>query len=498
MEDIILKLEGMSKSFGPTKAVQRVSMELHRGQVMALIGENGSGKSTLMSMVTGSLKPDEGTMYYKGQPYSPKSIIDASDQKICILIQETGTINGLTVAENIFLGKENRFATGMCISGRRMNGAAQILLENVGGTHISPRQLVDELSFEDRKLVEVCRALSNDPEILIVDETTTALSHTGREKIYALIKSLKAQNKSVIFISHDLEEVQQVCDSALVLRDGQYIDTLYGDDVTPDQMRQRMIGRDLSGSYYRDEKVFATDKVVLEVRGVNYGNVLHDINFQLHEGEILGLGGLTECGMHELCKVVFGAIKPDSGEVVLTEAGTKIINPTVAIRNHMAYLPKDRDQESLFLMTSIKDNITVASLDDLKKGVFITPASEKKLAVKAAEELVVKMQNVEQLAKELSGGNKQKVVVAKWMANDSRIIIMDCPTRGIDIGVKATIYKLMEQLISEGKSILMVSEEIPELLGMADRILIMKDGVINGQFHREEQVTERMLIEKVI
>lgn len=498
MQEVLLKLEGLVKSFGPTKAVQHVSMELHRGQVLALIGENGSGKSTLMSMVTGSLKADEGDMTYKGQPYHPKSIIDASDQGICILIQEQGTISGLTVAENIFLGKEDRFATHLSISGRKMNEEARKLLSSVGATHISPKEHVEELSFEDRKLVEVCRAMYNEPEILIVDETTTALSHTGRDKIYGIIETLKKQNKAVVFISHDLDEVQQICDSAMVLRDGQYVDTLFGESVTPDNMRQLMIGRDLAGSYYRDEKTFSTDEVVLEASHVNLAGTLHDISFRLHRGEILGFGGLTECGMHDLCKVVFGAIRPDSGKVVLTAGNVEVTSPTVAIQNHMAYLPKDRDQESLFLMTSIQDNITVTSLDSLKKNGIITRRSERELANEAAEKLSIKMQHVGQLAKELSGGNKQKVVVAKWIANDSEILIMDCPTRGIDIGVKAAIYHLMEELIAQGKSIIMVSEEIPELLGMSDRILIMKDGRINGQFGRDDHVTERMLIEKLI
>lgn len=498
MEDIILKLEGMVKSFGPTKAVQNVSMELHRGQVLALIGENGSGKSTLMSMVTGNLKPDGGHMEFKGKAYSPGSIIDAGNQGICILIQELGTIDGLTVAENIFLGKESRFAKGISISSRQMNQAADELLKSVGVTHFRAKTLVDELSFEERKLIEVCRAMYNDPEVLIVDETTTALSHTGREKIYGIIESLKKQKKAVIFISHDLDEVQNICDSAFVLRDGQYIDTLYGKDVTPESMRQLMIGRDLSGNYYRTKDTsYVKDDVVLEVKNIEYG-ILKDVSFKLHRGEILGLGGLTECGMHELCKIVFGAVKPKKGEVELTENHIKITSPQTAIKNHIAYLPKDRDNESLFLMTSIKDNITVASIDNLKTGPIITRKSEKTLANKAAQQLAVKMQNIEQLAKELSGGNKQKVVVAKWMANDSNILIMDCPTRGIDIGVKAAIYKLMEELIKEGKSILMVSEEIPELLGMSDRILIMKDGTINGQFGRDENVTEKDLIEKVI
>lgn len=499
MENVLLKISGLTKSFGPTKAVRQVSMELHRGEILALIGENGSGKSTLMSMVTGSQKPDEGTMALNGENYRPKSVLDAAGKGICILIQEQGTINGLTVAENIFLGKEERFASGIGISGRRMNQEAQRILKSVDAESISPKEIIDRLSFEERKLIEVCRAMYNEPEVLIVDETTTALSHSGREKIYSIIRSMKERNKAVVFISHDLEEVRKICDSAMVLRDGQYIDTLYGEDVIPAKMRQLMIGRDLSGGYYRDEKKsYVKKEAVLTVRNINLKGRLKDISFDLHRGEILGLGGLTESGMHELCKVVFGAVKPDGGEVVLEEEQIRITSPGQAISNHIAYLPKDRDQESLFLLTSIKDNITVSSMDKIRKGIFIFPKQEKELAKEASGKLSVKMQNIGQLAKELSGGNKQKVVVAKWMANDSRIIIMDCPTRGIDIGVKAAIYKLMEQLVSEGKSILMVSEEIPELLGMSDRILIMKDGRINGEFGREENITEHMLIERLI
>ncbi len=498
MKDVILKLEGMKKSFGPTKAVCDVSMELHKGQVLALIGENGSGKSTLMSMVTGNLKPDGGTMQLRGKAYAPASIIDAAGCGICILIQELGTIDGLTVAENIFLGKESHFAQGAGISGKRMNQAADALLSHMGVTHFNGADLVDDLSFEERKLVEVCRAMYGNPDVLIVDETTTALSHTGRDKIYAIIKDMKKEGKAVVFISHDLDEVQSVCDSAMVLRDGCYIDTLSGDDVTPKRMRQCMIGRDLSGSYYREKGVsYVQKEVVLRAGHIRYG-ILQDVGFELHKGEILGLGGLTECGMHELCKIVFGAIKPVAGSVELVKEGIKITSPQMAIKHRIAYLPKDRDNESLFLMTSIKDNITVASIDHLRKGPMITKKSEKELADKAAGQLSVKMQNIEQLAKELSGGNKQKVVVAKWLANDSDILIMDCPTRGIDIGVKAQIYKLMEQLIQEGKSILMVSEEVPELLGMSDRILIMKDGTVNGEFSRNEQLTEKDLIEKLI
>lgn len=498
MKDTILKLEGLEKSFGQTKAVRDISMELCGGQVLGLVGENGSGKSTLMSMVSGALHPDGGKMYYRGAPYHPKSCIEASKRGICILIQETGTINGLTVAENIFIGKEDRFSKGPWVNGQAMNLAADQLLARVGAENMTAKTLVDELSFEERKLVEVCRALSNDPDILIIDETTTALSHKGRQVIYSIIRELKENNKAVVFISHDLEEVQSICDAVVVLRDGCYVDTLYGTDIQPQNMRMRMIGRELTGSYYRDEKTFMTDRVVLEAIDISCGQVLRDISFQLHEGEILGVGGLTECGMHELCKAVFGAIKKDSGKVICTANETEINSPAEAISNGIAYLPKDRDTESLFLATSIKDNIAVISYDNIKRGKFIFARDEKKLADHVAEELSIKMRNTGQLVKELSGGNKQKVVVAKWLAKNSNILIMDCPTRGIDIGVKAAIYSLMESMISQKKAIIMVSEEITELLAMSDNVLIMKDGTISGRFSRDENITEQMLIDKMI
>ncbi|MCL1883490.1 MAG: sugar ABC transporter ATP-binding protein [Defluviitaleaceae bacterium] len=499
MKNALMKLDVLTKSYGPTKAVQGVSMELFRGEVRALIGENGSGKSTLMAMMTGAVKPDDGKMIYKEKPFAPKSIIEASYSGISILVQELGTINGLTVAENIFLGKESYFAKFGLVSEKKMNTAAEGILKELNIDNIKASQPVDELSFEDRKLVEICRAMYADPEILIVDETTTALSHRGRDKIYAIIQNMKERGKAVVFISHDLEEVQRVCNSATILRDGKYIDTIYGEDLTPEKMRELMIGRDFEGAYYRSENSnYASDEIVLRVEDVSYKNILKNISFTLRRGEILGFGGLTECGMHELCKIIFGAIKPDSGKITLGKTGVELRTPSISIKNGVAYLPKDRDQESLFLATSIKDNIAVASLDNIKKGPFITRNSEKKIAEKVAEDLSIKMQSINQLTKELSGGNKQKVALSKWFANDSSILIMDCPTRGIDIGVKAAIYSLMEQLIKSGKSIIMVSEEMLELLGMSDRILIIKNGEINGQFNQSDNVTESMLIEKII
>ncbi len=494
---VLLKADNIVKSFGATKALKGVSLTLHAGEVMALIGENGSGKSTLSSAITGSQKADSGSLEFKGAAFHPISILDSRSKGIGILVQETGTINGMTVSENLFLGAEGQFKKLGIINRSAMKKAARGALKQIGMEEIEPEQLVDSISFENRKLIEVARTIYNNPEILIVDETTTALSQNGREIIYALIQKMKEEKKAVIFISHDLEEVQRVCDTATILRDGSFITKLHGDEVTPDNMRKNMIGRDLSGHYYREDEKGSWDKeVTLKVENVTAG-FIEDISFELHKGEILGLGGLTECGMHELCKVIYGAVKPEKGKITIVKSGKEIKNTSEALSQKMAYLPKDRDQESLFLTTSIKDNIAVASLDDMKKGFYISKKSEKNLANDISEKLSIKMKDIEQQVKELSGGNKQKVVVAKWLANNSEILLMDCPTRGIDVGVKAAIYKLMEDLKKEGKSIVMISEEMPELIGMSDRILVMKDGKISGEFLREE-VDEQMLIQKII
>ncbi len=494
---ILLKAENIYKSFGATKALKGVSMELHEGEVMALIGENGSGKSTLSSVITGALKKDEGRVEFKGKEFSPSSILESRSAGIAVLAQELGTVNGMTVAENIFLGMENEFGSFFFVRKKGMQKAAGEILKEIGAGEIDPAMPVEKLNFETRKLVEVARALYHKPDILIVDETTTALSQSGRNTIYQIISNMKKENKAVIFISHDLEEVQRVCDTAEILRDGAFVTKLSGAEMTLDNMRKNMIGRELSGHYYREEEHGSwEDEIVLAVENISWEN-LQDISFELHGGEILGLGGLTECGMHELCKIIYGDIRPEKGRVMLTRSAREIKTPTDAIREKVAYLPKDRDQESLFLTTSIKDNIDVVSLDNLSEKSFISPQKEKELAERMSDRLEIKMQNIEQQVKELSGGNKQKVVVAKWLANDSEILLMDCPTRGIDVGVKASIYSLMEELKKSGKAIIMVSEEMPELIGMSDRILIMKDGRITGEFTRGN-VNEQMLIQKII
>ena len=378
-----------------------------------------------------------------------------------------------------------------------MTKAAQELLEKVGIGDIRAEQITGTLSFEDKKLVEIARAFYKTPELFIVDETTTALPQKGREILYRLIRQLKKEGKSVLFISHDIEELMNVCDTVTILRDGQLIASLSEDEMDPHKMKSLMVGREVVDNYYRNRNEPASGgKDVLEVKGVSSG-ILKNINFAVKEGEILGFAGLSDCGMHELCKVLFGLVKPETGSVLLK--GKTIANAKEAIRNRMGFMSKNRDTESMLITLSIQENVVLPSLPRLRTGgFFIFPSGERKLAQKWCETLNVKMRDLDQPCAELSGGNKQKIVLAKWLANDSDIFVLDCPTRGIDIGVKEAIYRIMENLKKEGKSIIMVSEELPEVIGMSDRILVMKDGEITGSFTRSAEMKETDVIQYMI
>lgn len=495
-----LILNNMSKHFGTVKAVDDVSLTFMPGEVRGLIGENGSGKSTLSAMICGSYKPTAGTMEFDGAPYHPLSVIDARNKGIAILLQERGTIDGMTVAENIFVGFESRFRGAFGISREKMKKAAQEMLHEIGADHIHPGDPVDAYKFEDRKLVEVARALYTRPEVLIVDETTSALSLSGREAIYRIIRRFKEEGKVVIFIGHDLDEIIAVCDTATVLKDGKFVATLSGEDMNAAKMRSLMIGRENLGHYYREDFVptYNEERVVLRAEHLTYGKTVRDVSLELHEREILGICGLSDSGMHDLAKALFGALDTESGTVSVPGVTDAVRNPVQAVGAKIAYLPKDRDTESLFLQASIRDNISITCFDQEKLGPLINKRHLKNVAEEQASALNLKCSNLSQLVAELSGGNKQKVVVAKWLANRADILIMDCPTRGIDVGVKASIYDLIRRLKAEGKSIVMLSEEMAEVIGMADRIIIIKDGAVSGEFMRSPELTEQMIVEKII
>lgn len=500
MSEVRLKVKNLCKSFGVTKAVQNVSFDINKGEVHALIGENGSGKSTLTNMLTGIYPIDSGTFILDGKEVHPKNQVEANDEGISIIVQELGTLSGLTVAENIFLGHEDRFVKYGIKNTNAMNREADALLKEYGFDRIKASHMIDEYNFEDRKLVEIVKATYFKPKIVVIDETTTALSQEGREELYKHMDRIRSEGNTVIFISHDLPEILDKSDTITVLRDGVYIDTVQSKDMDEDGLKKLMVGREVTGKYYRtDYGEPISDEVVLSVRDVTVPGLIKNVNFDLHKGEILGFGGLSESGMHEIGKAVFGASFDRQGTVTLGD-GTQINDIPTAIKHSLAYTSKDRDNESIVMNQSIGDNICLPSLDKLGSGP-LKLLSDKKLrefANEYAKEISVKMVNTDQFVSELSGGNKQKVVLARWVGKDSDLIVLDSPTRGIDIKVKQDIYQLMDQMRKDGKSIIMISEELMELIGMCDRIIIMRDGELSGELLRDPDMDENSLISKMV
>ncbi len=499
MSDIRLQVKEISKSFGITRALKEVSFEIAKGEVHALIGENGSGKSTLTNCLTGIYQKDSGTFYLDGKEVDPANQVEANNEGISIIVQELGTLDGLTVAENIFLGHEDQFVKFGIKNTGAMNRRATEILKKYGFERIKAADMIENYNFEDRKLVEIVKATYFNPKIVVIDETTTALSQEGREELYKHMNRIRSEGNTIIFISHDLPEVLRMSDTITVLRDGDYIDTVKSKDIDEEGLKKLMVGREVTGNYYRadyDEPI--SDKIVMSVKRVSVPGIISDISFDLHKGEILGFGGLSESGMHEIGKACFGASFDRTGSVTLAD-GTEINNIPTAISHSIAYTSKDRDNESVVMNQSIRDNICLPSLDFLGGKTHIL--KDKKMKVFAneyAQKMSTKMQSVDQFVSNLSGGNKQKVVLARWIGKDSDILVLDSPTRGIDIKVKQDIYQLMDKMRKSGKSIIMISEELMELIGMCDRIIVMKDGKINGELMRSRDMDENSLIAKMV
>lgn len=494
----VVEIKNMSKHFGSTIALDKVNITVYTGEICGLIGENGSGKSTVTSIYAGLQKCDSGEMFFEGNVWKPESMTDALEKGVGMIVQENGIVPGISVAENLYLGKINLFKKGFFINKKEMFQKAQEALNEAGASYIKADTPTFMLDFQDRKLVEIVRVMMKKPKVLIVDETTTALSQTGRKLLYKMINRMKEEGKTVIFISHDLEEIMEVCNRLTVLRDGNIIRTFEKDEFDENAIKASMIGREMKGNYYRgDYDGSYQEEVVAELKNANHTNQLVDFNLQLHKGEILGIGGLSHCGMHTLGKVLFGNVSLQSGSVMIH--GKLVKNEVQAISENVGYVAKDRDTESLCLEASIKDNISVAGLDKIAISKFlIFPDKEKQYVTKQVEALSIKCAGINQQVSALSGGNKQKVVFGKWIGRGSEILLLDCPTRGVDIGVKQAMYQMMYQMKKEGKSILLISEEMAELIGMCDRVLIMKDGELKKEFKRSPQLSEHDMIEYMI
>jgi ribose transport system ATP-binding protein len=498
MSDVLLRSENLCKQFGITKAVSDVTLEFNKGEIHGLIGENGSGKSTFCSVLCGIYPVSSGRFLLEEKEFKAKSQVEANRRGVSIIVQEIGTLPGLTVAENIFFGEEDKFMRGIIKNTGAMNREAQRLLESYGFTRIVASKMIDNYSFEDRKLIEIVKATYFGPKVVVVDETTTALSRSGREELFTVMDRVKNDGNTVIFISHDLEEVIEHTDRISVLRDGSLVGTVKSGETSAGELKRLMVGRELGSRYYRtDYGQPVSGEVVLTVDKVSVPGEIQDISFELHAGEILGIGGLSECGMHEAGKAIFGASYGRSGSVTL-KSGYSVRSITGAIKHGIAYASKDRDNESVVIADSIRDNICLPSIDDLSRHGYLGKWKLDAFAQKNAELMSVKMTGIDQYVSNLSGGNKQKVVISRWIGKDSDILVLDSPTRGIDVKVKADIYALMGELKAGGKSIIMISEELQELLGMSDRILIMKDGRINGEFMRNKNLGEKDLITKMV
>ena len=500
MKTPILEMKHIRKTFASTVALGDVDLNVYPGEIRGLIGENGSGKSTISSIAAGMQKADSGEMLYHGKTWTPGSMIEALSGGIGMIVQESGTIQGVSVAENMFLGETKQFPGPFgSIDRKAMNAKADEALRAIGIQNVSGATPMAALDFQTRKLVEIAKVVMKDPEILVVDETTTALSQEGRQILYDLMKRLRDEGKAVLFISHDLEEIMEVCDTLTVLRDGAIIRHFTKDEFDADQIRTSMIGRELQGDYYRSDFTPSHwDEVAVELRNVSFGEALEDVSITFRKGEIVGIGGLSHCGMHPLGKILFGAIRPDSGEVV-TGSGVRITSETEAMRENFGYVSKDRDVESLSLTASIRDNIAIAGMERYAVNNFLMLSSREKVYVdKQIADLSIKCADRDQSVSQLSGGNKQKVVFGKWIGRGSEVLILDCPTRGVDIGVKRAMYQLMAELKKEGKSIIMISEEMPELMGMSDRLIIMKDGRITKEFERSADLSDTEIIKYMI
>lgn len=497
MNTVIIETKDIVKRFGEVTALDHVSFQIRRGEIQGLIGENGSGKSTMSSLIFGILEPTSGQMLLDGELYLPKSPLDARKNRVSMIVQEKDTIDALSIAENIFLGEESRFGKYGFVSAADMNREARMALEKVGLEHLDVTMPVGMLNFETRKMIEIAKALYYDPELMIVDETTTALSQDGREKIHEIMRRLRDEGKAVLFISHDLPELMQTCDCLTVLRDGKLVDTIFSENFDESAIKKSMVGRELSGNLYRtDYDGRKTEDIVLEAVGIET-DVLHDISISLHRGEILGIGGLSGCGMHELGKILAGLDKAKAGRVLV--GGKPLTGVKTAMKSGVGYISKDRDMETLILSESIQDNLTISAWDQLKRwGWLILPRDEKTFARAQVESLQIKCASQRQVVRELSGGNKQKVSFGKLIGNRSSILVLDSPTRGVDVGVKTTMYQLMHDLKERGSAILMISEELPELLGMSDRILIMKDGRITKEFLRDPDLKDTDVIEYMV
>ena len=490
MGEVILTMTDSDKSFPGVHALDHVNLELKKGEVHALMGENGAGKSTLMKVLTGIYKKDSGSIVYEGKEVEFKNPREAQDAGIVIVHQELNMLNHLTVAQNIFIGRE--FMNGKLINDAKMNQAARELFEQLH-IDINPKEKMGDLTVGKQQMCEIAKAISHKAKVIIFDEPTAALTESEIEALFKIIRDLKAQGLGIVYISHRMDEIKMITDRVTVMRDGGYVGTLITAESTKDDIINMMVGRVI----YEDPKTESTVKpdapVVLKVEHLNAGRMVQDVSFELHKGEILGFSGLMGAGRTETARALFGADPKDSGDIYVNGKKVDIKSPVDAVKCGIGYLSEDRKRYGIVVGKSVAENSTMADLDEFMSGIFINKKKEAEVAQKYVDLLKTKTPGVDQLVVNLSGGNQQKVVIAKWLVRNCDILIFDEPTRGIDVGAKSEIYQLMNQLAEEGKSIIMISSEMTEILRMSDRIIVMCEGKVTGEIDIAEATQENIM-----
>ncbi len=489
MGEIIVTMEHIHKTFPGVHALKDVHFELRSGEVMALLGENGAGKSTLVKILSGVHPRDSGSMTIFGQEYGDLSPKQAQALGVAIIHQELNMCRHLSVAENIFLGREQtRLGT---LSNREMEQEARRILGDLK-IDLDPRKVVGELPVSKQQMVEIAKALSTNARVLIMDEPTSSLTSREIDDLFRIIRELKAKGCGIVYISHRLEELRYIVDRVTIMRDGQFVSSANFADTSMDEIIAAMVGREIKEKFPRVSTPLG--KRVLEVRNLNAGRMVRDINFSLNEGEIVGFAGLMGAGRTETTRAIFGADQKQSGEVILDGKAVSIRGVADAIRAGIVLAPEDRKKDGLCTKLSIRHNIALPNLDTLCDAAgVVRRARETAMCVNAIDNLRIKTPSVDKDVATLSGGNQQKVVVAKWLARNSRVVMFDEPTRGIDVAAKVEIYHLMNKLKQQGIAVLFVSSEMPEIMGIADRIIVMCDGRITGELSAAEATQEKVL-----
>jgi len=481
LEDYIVELSNICKSFPGVKALDNVSFNLRAGEVMALLGENGAGKSTLVKIISGVHNRDSGEMRIFGKPVGELTPKKAQDMGIAIIHQELNLCAHLNVAENIFLGRE--ICDRGVLKNKTMRAKAREALASLG-VDISPDTLVGSLPVSKQQMIEIAKAISADAKVLIMDEPTSALTSKEINELFNTIRRLKADGLGIIYISHRLEELQHIVDRITIMRDGQYVDSGNFADFTMSDIIARMVGRKIEDYFPRVSA--KRGRKIFQVRNLNAGRMVQNINIDLYEGEIVGVAGLMGAGRTETTRAIFGVDPKTSGEIDIDGSRVNVKRPSDAIKAGLVLVPEDRKKDGLCTRLSIRENIALPNLDWICSRLGVVKKSmEKDIVDKSRKNLMIKMASPENNASSLSGGNQQKVVVGKWTIRNSRVVIFDEPTRGIDVGAKLEIYNIMNRLKQEGIGVLFVSSELPEIMGISDRIIVMCDGRITGELDRE-------------